>query len=128
MSTHRLSKSGAAKIDRSTAEMTVDDENQRTTGLLDQVRAAFIEMHGVQPRDSRRGARAVIAAMTQDPPPRRLALGNSGNDAVIDALEQTLVDIRANETLSRSADFPAKSATGARHTRPRSAEHLQEEM
>ncbi len=75
--------------------------------MLEQVRAVFVEMDGVQPGDPRRGARAVIAAMAQDPPPRRLVLGNGGYDAVIDALEQTLADIRTNETLSRSADFPA---------------------
>jgi NADP-dependent 3-hydroxy acid dehydrogenase YdfG len=74
--------------------------------LLEQVRATFVEMDGVQPGDPRRGARAVIAAMAQDPPPRRLVLGNGGYDAVIDAWEQNLVDIRANETLSRGADFP----------------------
>jgi NAD(P)-dependent dehydrogenase (short-subunit alcohol dehydrogenase family) len=74
--------------------------------MLEQVRAVFVGMDGVQPGDPRRGARAVIAAMAQDPPPRRLVLGNSGYDAVIDALEQTRCDIRANETLSRSADFP----------------------
>jgi NADP-dependent 3-hydroxy acid dehydrogenase YdfG len=75
--------------------------------MVEQVRAAFVETDGVQPGDPHRGARAVIAAMAQDPPPRRLVLGNGGYDAVIDALEQTLVDMRANETLSRSADFPA---------------------
>ncbi len=75
--------------------------------MLEQVRAAFVEMDGVQPGDPRRGARAVIAAMAQDPPPRRLVLGNGGYDAVIDTLEQTLADIRANEDLSRRADFPA---------------------
>ena len=75
--------------------------------MLEQVRAVFVGMDGVQPGDPRRGARAVIAAMAQDPPPRRLVLGNGGYDAVIDALEQTLADIRTNETLSRSADFPA---------------------
>ncbi|MCV7006112.1 SDR family NAD(P)-dependent oxidoreductase [Mycobacterium gordonae] len=74
--------------------------------MLEQVRAAFVEMDGVQPGDPRRGARAVIAAMAQDPPPRRLVLGNSGYDAVIDTLEQTLADIRVNQSLSRSADFP----------------------
>ncbi len=75
--------------------------------MLEQVRAVFVGMDGVQPGDPRRGARAVIAAMAQDPPPRRLVLGNSGYDTVIDALKQTLSDIRANETLSRSADFPS---------------------
>lgn len=75
--------------------------------MLEQVRAAFVEMDGVQPGDPRRGARAVIAAMAQDPPPRRVVLGSSGYDAVIDALEKNLADIRADESLSRSADFPA---------------------
>lgn len=75
--------------------------------MLEQVRAAFIDMNGVQPGDPHRGARAVIAAMAQDPPPRRLVLGNSGYDAVIDALEQNLDDIRSSEPLSRSADFPS---------------------
>jgi NAD(P)-dependent dehydrogenase (short-subunit alcohol dehydrogenase family) len=75
--------------------------------MLEQVRAAFVEMDGTQPGDPHRGARAVIAAMAQDPPPRRLVLGNGGYDAVIDTLEQSLIDIRESETLSRSADFPA---------------------
>ncbi|SEB17033.1 MULTISPECIES: SDR family NAD(P)-dependent oxidoreductase [unclassified Mycobacterium] len=75
--------------------------------MLEQVRATFVGMDGVQPGDPRRGARAVLAAMAQDSPPRRLVLGNSGYDAVIDALKQNLADIRANEKLSRSADFPA---------------------
>ncbi|MEH3129667.1 MAG: SDR family NAD(P)-dependent oxidoreductase [Mycolicibacterium neoaurum] len=74
--------------------------------MLEQVRATFVEMDGVQPGDPHRGARAVIAAMAQDPPPRRLVLGNGGYDAVIDELEQTLAELRVNETLSRSADFP----------------------
>lgn len=74
--------------------------------MLEQVRAAFVDMNGVQPGDPHRGARAVVAAMAQDPPPHRLILGSSGYDAVIDALEESLSDIRSNEILSRSADFP----------------------
>jgi len=74
--------------------------------LLEHVRAVFVEMDGVQPGDPHRGARAVIAAMAQDPPPRRLILGNSGYDAVVEGLEHSLAEIRSNETLSRSADFP----------------------
>ncbi|MGU3498358.1 SDR family NAD(P)-dependent oxidoreductase [Mycobacterium sp. C31M] len=74
--------------------------------MLEQVRAAFVGMNGVQPGDPRRGARAVIAAMEQDSPPRRLVLGNGGYDAVIDTLERSLTDIRSSETLSRRADFP----------------------
>lgn len=74
--------------------------------MLEQVRATFVEMNGVQPGDPHRGARAVIAAMAQEQPPRRLVLGNGGFDAVVEALEQTLADIRSSEPFSRSADFP----------------------
>lgn len=74
--------------------------------MLTEVRAAFVAMDGVQPGDPHRGARAVITAMAQDPPPRRLVLGAGGYEAVVDSLEQTLAEIRRNETLSRSADFP----------------------
>lgn len=74
--------------------------------MLAQVRDAMIGQDGVQPGDPRRGARAVIAAMAQTPPPRRLVLGSDGFDTAGTALEQVLADIRANETLSRGADFP----------------------
>ncbi|OAN41825.1 SDR family NAD(P)-dependent oxidoreductase [Mycolicibacterium iranicum] len=74
--------------------------------MLEQVRATFVEMDGAQPGDPHRGARAVLEAMAQEPPPHRLVLGNGGYDAVVDALEHTLADIRKNEKLSRSADFP----------------------
>jgi NAD(P)-dependent dehydrogenase (short-subunit alcohol dehydrogenase family) len=75
--------------------------------MLEQVRASFVEQDGTQPGDPRRGVRAVIAAMAQDPPPRRLILGSGGYDAVVDALRQSLADLGANETLSRGADFPS---------------------
>ena len=88
------------------ANEPVDEPIPDYHDMLEEVRAAFVGMDGVQPGDPRRGARAVIDAMAQDPPPRRLVLGNSGYDAVVDALEKNLVNIRANETLSRSADFP----------------------
>jgi hypothetical protein len=62
--------------------------------MLREVRSAFVEMD------------VYNRAMAQDPSPRRLVLGNGAYGAVIDELERTLVDIRANETLSRGADFP----------------------
>lgn len=89
------------------ADEPVEEPIPEYHDMLEQVRAVFVEMDGVQPGDPRRGARAVIAAMAQDPPPRRLVLGNSGYDAVSDTLEKHLADLRMNETLSRSADFPA---------------------
>lgn len=88
------------------ADEPVDEPIPDYHNMLEEVRAVFVGMDGVQPGDPRRGARAVLAAMAQDSPPCRLVLGNSGYDAVIDTLEEKLADIRANETLSRSADFP----------------------
>lgn len=75
--------------------------------MLEEVRAAMIAQDGAQPGDPRRGARAVIAAMNQDPPPRRLVLGGGGFDVAVSALEASLVGLREHESLSRSADFPA---------------------
>lgn len=74
--------------------------------MLEQVRQAFIDQNGVQPGDPMRGARAVIAAMAQDRPPRRLVLGSDAFDNVISSMENALVDVRASESLSRGADFP----------------------
>jgi NAD(P)-dependent dehydrogenase (short-subunit alcohol dehydrogenase family) len=74
--------------------------------MLKQVQATFVEMDGAQPGDPHRGARAVIAAMEQDTPPKRLVLGNGGYDAVVETLEGALADIRSGEALSRTADFP----------------------
>jgi NAD(P)-dependent dehydrogenase (short-subunit alcohol dehydrogenase family) len=88
------------------ADEPVEEPIPEYHDMLEQVRATFVEMDGAQPGDPHRGARAVIAAMAQDPPPRRLVLGNGGFDAVTDTLEQTLAGVRASETLSRSADFP----------------------
>jgi NAD(P)-dependent dehydrogenase (short-subunit alcohol dehydrogenase family) len=77
--------------------------------MLEHVRAGMIDQDGRQPGDPQRGARAVLAAMAQDPPPERLVLGSSGFDVVVAALENTLAGIRASEPLSRAADFPAGS-------------------
>ncbi|BBY84635.1 SDR family NAD(P)-dependent oxidoreductase [Mycolicibacterium tokaiense] len=74
--------------------------------MLKQVQATFVEMDGAQPGDPHRGARAVIAAMEQDTPPKRLVLGNGGYDAVVETLEGALADIRSGEALSRTTDFP----------------------
>ena len=57
--------------------------------MLEQVRAAMIDQDGIQPGDPHRGVRAVITAMAQDPPPRRLVLGSGGFDAVVATLEST---------------------------------------
>ncbi|MGE2714615.1 SDR family NAD(P)-dependent oxidoreductase [Mycolicibacterium litorale] len=76
--------------------------------LLESVRATMVAQDGAQPGDPHRGARAVIAAMAEDPPPRRLVLGNDGFDVAVATLESTLAELRAHEALSRGADFPAR--------------------
>ncbi|GIF71197.1 SDR family NAD(P)-dependent oxidoreductase [Asanoa siamensis] len=74
--------------------------------LLFDIRTSMIDQHGSQPGDPHRGAAAVLAAMSQDPPPHRLILGNDAYDTVVRTLEDALADVRASERLSRSADFP----------------------
>lgn len=81
--------------------------------MLEQVRTAMVQQNGTQPGDPQRGVRSVIAAMAQDPPPRRLVLGSGGVDAVVDMLESSLAEVRAHESLSRSADFPPADYPGA---------------
>jgi NAD(P)-dependent dehydrogenase (short-subunit alcohol dehydrogenase family) len=88
------------------ADEPVKETIPEYSDMLERVRSSMIDQDGAQAGDPRRGARAVMAAMAQDPPPRRLVLGSDGFDAVIDAIEENLGDIRANETLSRGADFP----------------------
>ncbi|GAA1535346.1 SDR family NAD(P)-dependent oxidoreductase [Kribbella lupini] len=73
---------------------------------LEALRRTMIDQDGVQPGDPARGARAVLQALEQDPPPHRLVLGSAGFDAVVGTLEETLADVRRNEKLSRGADYP----------------------
>ncbi|MEV6925618.1 SDR family NAD(P)-dependent oxidoreductase [Dactylosporangium sp. NPDC051485] len=74
--------------------------------MLEGVRAAMIEQDGKQPGDPLRGARAVIAAMAENPPPQRLVLGSDAYDAVMSTLRETMTDITRSESASRAADFP----------------------
>ncbi|MEV4567126.1 oxidoreductase [Nonomuraea sp. NPDC049419] len=74
--------------------------------MLEQVRAFMIEQDGRQPGDPVRGARAVVAAIESGDAPQRLVLGGPGYDAVVGELESVLADVRAQEEVSRSADFP----------------------
>jgi len=89
------------------ADQPITETIPEYSAMLEQVRQAFIDQDGVQPGDPMRGARAVIAAMAQDRPPRRLILGSDAFDTVVASIEENLADIRANEMLSRGADFPS---------------------
>jgi NAD(P)-dependent dehydrogenase (short-subunit alcohol dehydrogenase family) len=91
------------------SEEPIEEPITEYRSMLEAVRAAMIDEDGTQPGDPRRGARAVIEAMAEDPPPRRLVLGSDGFDVVVSTLEDSLAEIRAHEALSRGADFPASS-------------------
>jgi NAD(P)-dependent dehydrogenase (short-subunit alcohol dehydrogenase family) len=90
------------------ADQPVQESISEYRPMLEEIRAAMLAQDGSQPGDPHRGARAVISAIAQDPPPRRLVLGGGGFDAVVETLENVLTDLRRNESLSRSADFPAR--------------------
>lgn len=89
------------------SEEPIEEPVTEYRSMLEEVRAAMIDQDGTQAGDPLRGARAVIEAMAEDPPPRRLVLGSDGFDVVVSTLEDSLADIRAHEALSRGADFPA---------------------
>lgn len=90
------------------ADEPVEEAIKDYRPMLEEVRAAMVAQNGSQPGDPHRGARAVISAMAQDPPPHRLVLGGDGFDVAVAALEQTLTDLRRNEALSRGADLSAR--------------------
>ncbi|HEX6342626.1 SDR family NAD(P)-dependent oxidoreductase [Umezawaea sp.] len=73
--------------------------------MVEGVKAAFVDHNGKQAGDPERGVRAVISAMNAPVPPHRIVLGNSGYDAVVAMHENALAELRANEELSRGADF-----------------------
>lgn len=73
---------------------------------LEAVRESMIEQDAKQPGDPARGVQAVLQGMEQEVPPHRLVLGGQGFDAATGALQAALADLRASESLSRSADFP----------------------
>ncbi|MEU5552232.1 SDR family NAD(P)-dependent oxidoreductase [Micromonospora sp. NPDC047793] len=73
--------------------------------MVETVKAAFVDADGKQAGDPVRGVQAVISAMNAPVPPHRIVLGNSGYDVVVAMHENALAELRANEKLSRSADF-----------------------
>jgi NAD(P)-dependent dehydrogenase (short-subunit alcohol dehydrogenase family) len=75
--------------------------------MVEEVKAAFVDHNGKQAGDPQRGVQAVINAMNAPVPPHRIVLGNSGYDVIVAMHETALTELRANEKLSRSADFSA---------------------
>ena len=87
-------------------EEPVTETVEAYRAFVETVRAAMVGQDGRQPGDPRRGVKAVVDAMNQDSPPRRIVLGNRGYDTVHDQLRGALDELRAQETASRAADFP----------------------
>ncbi|MEU6343135.1 SDR family NAD(P)-dependent oxidoreductase [Streptomyces sp. NPDC046977] len=85
----------------------VDETVDAYVPLIESVRTFMIDQDGRQAGDPHRGVRAVVAALDEDAPPRRLVLGAAGYEAVTSHWEGTLGELRAREAVSRGADFPA---------------------
>ncbi|WP_033314113.1 oxidoreductase [Streptomyces iakyrus] len=73
-------------------------------------RAAFRADTGKEPGDPHAAARAIITALAADTHPQRLPLGAPAYSMAIEQLESMLAEIRANEALTKSADFDAPAA------------------
>ncbi len=65
------------------------------------------DVSGTQAGDSVRAGEAIIAAVSQDVPPRHLVLGAFGYEAVTAKLRERLAAIEAARDISLGADFPA---------------------
>ncbi|GAA1619010.1 SDR family NAD(P)-dependent oxidoreductase [Actinoplanes couchii] len=83
----------------------VDETVDAYVAMVEGVKAAFVDHNGKQAGDPQRGVQAVISAMSAPVAPHRIVLGNSGYDVVVAMHENALTELRANEKLSRSADF-----------------------
>ncbi|WP_433686549.1 oxidoreductase [Micromonospora carbonacea] len=83
----------------------VDETVDAYVSMVEGVKATFVDQDGKQAGDPERGVQAVITAMNAAVPPHRIVLGNSGHDVVVAMHENALAELRANEKLSRSADF-----------------------
>ncbi|MFD8418596.1 SDR family NAD(P)-dependent oxidoreductase [Streptomyces sp. NPDC059466] len=75
--------------------------------MVESVRDFMIAQDGSQPGDPVRAVHAVLDALDEEEPPHHLVLGGAGYDAVVEELDTVLAGIRARETVSRGADFPA---------------------
>ncbi|MFD8805953.1 SDR family NAD(P)-dependent oxidoreductase [Streptomyces sp. NPDC059597] len=88
------------------ADDSVSETVDAYAPFVESVREAMIGQDGRQPGDPERGVRAVLEAMDQEKPPRRIVLGAAGYDAVHEQLEGMIEELRAHEDASRGADFP----------------------
>ncbi|MGW2426350.1 oxidoreductase [Streptomyces sp. NPDC001709] len=65
----------------------------------------FLAMHGTQPGDPARAARAIITATGMEKPPLRLPLGANAVDRIRERLQLRLQEVDATEPLGRPTHF-----------------------
>ncbi|WP_369174374.1 oxidoreductase [Streptomyces sp. R28] len=73
--------------------------------VLNPAKQQFLAMHGTQPGDPARAARAIITATRMENPPLRLPLGANAIDRIRERLQQRLREVDAVESLGRPTDF-----------------------
>jgi NAD(P)-dependent dehydrogenase (short-subunit alcohol dehydrogenase family) len=72
---------------------------------LDPAKKQFLAMHGTQPGDPARAARAIVTATRMEKPPLRLPLGANAIDRIRERLGLRLEEVDAVEALGRPTDF-----------------------
>ncbi|MEU1458088.1 oxidoreductase [Streptomyces avermitilis] len=72
---------------------------------LDPAKEQFLAMHGTQPGDPARAARAIITATHMEKPPLRLPLGANAVDRIRERLQLRLQEVNTIEPLGRPTDF-----------------------
>jgi NAD(P)-dependent dehydrogenase (short-subunit alcohol dehydrogenase family) len=73
--------------------------------VLGPAKEQFLSMHGNQPGDPARAARAVITATRMEKPPLRLPLGANAVDRIRERLQLRLQEVDATEPIGRPTDF-----------------------
>ena len=73
--------------------------------VLGPAKEQFLAMHGTQPGDPVRAARAVIAATRMEKPPLRLPLGAGAVDRIRERLQLRLREVDTVESLGRPTDY-----------------------
>ncbi|WP_032379150.1 oxidoreductase [Rhodococcoides fascians] len=74
-------------------------------GLIGPARSAFEATHGTQTGDPRRGADAVLAAISSDAPPLRLPLGATSFEWIETYLQDRLDQVRAVRPMGSDTDY-----------------------
>ncbi|QNS09342.1 oxidoreductase [Streptomyces xanthii] len=96
---------GPFRTDFTGRSVTYADPIDDYRPALDPAKKQFLAMHGTQPGDPARAARAIITATQMDQPPLRLPLGANAIDRIRERLQQRLHEVDAIEPLGRPTDY-----------------------